>query len=296
VPTAGARLLAAGAALVVAALSLGGCGLGSSADEPRQVSLLVTRDFGARPVLAERAVEVSGNATAATLLADEAGAAGRERGRLYVNGLLADGSPDRTDLHRGDRVWWDVHGGGAATPAPAVVGSFPEPFLHGRDGRRLPVRLECADDAETACDAATRTLDAAGVRVVARSRLGTVGGEKTLRVLVGRWPALRTDFAARPLERGPRTSGVFARPTADGRSIALLDARGRTVRRAGSGTGLVVAVRFSDQEPTWLVTGTDSRGLLQAALALSEDALRGKFAVAVAGDLPTALPVRFRAT
>ena len=30
---------------------------------------------------------------------------------------------------------------------PAVVGSFPEPFLHGSEGKRFPVRLDCAPDA-----------------------------------------------------------------------------------------------------------------------------------------------------
>ena len=28
---------------------------------------------------------------------------------------------------------------------PAVVGSYPEPFLHGIDGRRLPTRIECTE-------------------------------------------------------------------------------------------------------------------------------------------------------
>ena len=46
-------------------------------------------------------------------------------------------------VHGGDRVWLDQHVAGAATRIPAVVGSFPEPFLHGSDGKRLPVRVEC---------------------------------------------------------------------------------------------------------------------------------------------------------
>ena len=43
---------------------------------------------------------------------------------------------------------------------PAVVGSFPEPFLNGIGGKRLPVRVECTDVAGSAC----RTVTGASAR------------------------------------------------------------------------------------------------------------------------------------
>ena len=39
----------------------------------------------------------------------------------------------------------DRHDWGATMRVPAVVGSYPEPFVHGAGGKRLPVRIECAD-------------------------------------------------------------------------------------------------------------------------------------------------------
>jgi hypothetical protein len=289
-----ARTLLAAAATIVA-LAAAGCGLGASSTEPRQVSLLVSSDYGHGPPggARERAVEVSGAETAAGLLAREHVdvAAG---GSLLVNGMRPDDPPARTRLHRGDRVWWDAHRPGAARVVQAAVGSFPEPFVHGRDGRRIPARLECADVAETACDVAERALVAAGVDVVARARIGTVPGERTLVILVGLWPDLRADFAARQLERGPRTSGVYVRVAPGGRSLALLDARGRVARTLRSGAGLVAATRFQGDEPTWVVTGTDRVGLRDAAGALSADALDGAFAVALSEDVPSALPIAAR--
>ena len=44
---------------------------------------------------------------------------------------------------------------------PAVVGSFPEPFLHGSEGKRLPIRLDCAG---AAARPATRSRSAARAR------------------------------------------------------------------------------------------------------------------------------------
>ena len=88
---------------------------------------------------------------------------------FYVNGILADKSATTIKL-----APWRPHLVGSSrlardrTTCRAVVGSFPEPFLHGVDGKRCPVRLECADAAQEACDIATDKLEDAGVSVVAR--------------------------------------------------------------------------------------------------------------------------------
>ena len=55
---------------------------------------------------------------------------------------------------------------------------------------------------------------------------------------------------------------------------------GQVVKTGGPGTGLVAATRFEEQEPTWIVTGTDRRGLDAAVRLLTPRALREHFAVA----------------
>ena len=102
-----------------------------------------------------------------------------------------------------------------------------------------------------------------------------------LRLLVGRWTEVKADPTAARIEQGPKVSGVFARPSKDGKTIALLDSRGRTVRTLGAGAGLVAATQFLDQKPTWVVTGTDAVGVASAAAALVESRLKDHFAVAV---------------
>jgi hypothetical protein len=56
----------------------------------------------------------------------------------FVNGYEADRSAAEYRLHPGDVEWWDYRSWKSSMTVPVVVGAFPEPFLHGYDGKRLP--------------------------------------------------------------------------------------------------------------------------------------------------------------
>jgi hypothetical protein len=303
------RRAALPALLGALAALLAGCGAGAGS-APSQTRLTVTQDFGSRAQRDLAAPKVSGSETVMRLLQRNAKiktrfgggfvqsidgvAGGRRAGRpfdwfYYVNGVEASEGAAAVRLHRGDRVWWDRHDWGAAMRVPAVVGSFPEPFVHGIGGRRLPVRVECADPGTSACDEVFKTLSALGVPA-AKGGLRTAQTEQTLRVVVGPWRAARDDLALRRLEDGPEHSGVYARPSADGREIEALDPRGRPTRTLGAGTGLVAAARDGDEPPVWTVTGTDDAGVDAAANAFTERELGRRFAVAVVDGRPEALP------
>jgi hypothetical protein len=277
--------------LACAALTvpLAGCGAVGGADGSG-VRLLVTRDFGARQVGARIVQDVSSSESASDLLARSFGVdAHADDWFLYVNGVEREAGAD-DGLHDGDRIWWDRHETSAARRVPAVVGSFPEPFAHGAQGKRYPVVLECDDDAQDACSTVADRLGAAGV-IAARQTLGTGVGEKTLRVLVGRWSVLREDQALEQIDRGPAASGVYARFGDDGALLELLDAQGRSVRALGPGAGLVAATRFEQQAPTWAITGTDAAGVAAAAQALDERSLQRRFALALDGPRAFSLPL-----
>ena len=64
------------------------------------------------------------------------------------------------------------------------------------------------------------------------------------------------------------------------------------MRSLGAGAGLVAATRFLDQQPTWVVTGTDQVGVAAAAAALVEGRLKDRFAVALelGREVPLPLP------
>jgi hypothetical protein len=173
---------------------------------------------------------------------------------------------------------------------PAVVGSYPEPFLHGSEGKRFPIRIDCGQDDRSECADVSDRLEAAGI-APSLSAIGAVAGKDLLRVMVGKWDEVRLDGAAQRIEQGPERSGVFARfgrGTGGAYELELLDPLGRTTQTLGPGAGLVAATRFEDQQPTWVVTGTDSLGVQRAVALLGERALRDRFAVATsaAGAVP----------
>ncbi|MCW2985162.1 MAG: hypothetical protein JWR63_2732 [Conexibacter sp.] len=311
------RRLAPIVALIAAAAAVAGCGLGAG-PKASNTQLLVSKDFGAEPIVQADRPKAGGSDTVMRLLQRNApkvatrfgggfvqsidGVAGGQQGGrsvdwfFYVNGIQADKGATSVKVHQGDRVWWDWHDWGVTDDVPAVVGSFPEPFLHGVDGRRLPTRVECADPKAAACGAVAGKIADLGL-VAARGGVGNSFVQDTLRIVVGPWSAVRGDSTAKLLGRGPATSGVFAKPADDGRSIALLDERGAVTRTLGAGTGLIAATRVKDSkddvsDPVWIVTGTDAAGVDAAAAALDEGALAGRFAVAVSGGRPIGLPDR----
>jgi Domain of unknown function (DUF4430) len=299
------------AALLLAAVALAGCGLGSGEEQPAGVSLTVSRNFGAEGLGRAKEGKVKGGETVMRLLQRrfdvqtrygggfvqeiEGVSGGRRSGRpvdwfYYVNGIEAEQGAAGRRLSAGDRVWWDHHDWGAAMRVPAVVGSFPEPFKSGSDGKRLPVRVDCAADSRRACEEVRTRLELAGVKGGGTATIGQQAGPGVVRIVVGRWADVRRDPTAQRIERGPAVSGVFARFDPAGRRLALLEPRGNVVSTLGAGAGLVAATRFGDQQPTWVVTGTDDVGVAAAAAAVDEDRLRDHFTLAVENGRGVPLP------
>jgi hypothetical protein len=299
------------ALLLGLALLASGCGLGAG-KAPSGVRLLVTRDFGAATIRSWSAPQARGEETVMSLLTRNAkvatrysggfvqsidGVAGGREGAqpvdwfYYVNGVEASKGAASTRVHPGDYVWWDRHDWSQTDDVPAVVGSFPQPFLNGLDGKRLPVRVECAEVGGEACKRVAGQLRDQGVPAGV-SALGGGGGKLTLRVLVAPWSTLSREFALRELKQGPQASGVYARfAGGGGGTLALLDARGRPTQTLAAGAGLIAATRSGEEAPVWAVTGTDAAGVDGAARAFGAASLRSRFAVAVApGGATLALP------
>ena len=299
-------LAAAGAAAV-----LGGCGVGPGDAPESPVSLTVTRDFGTRSVLQKAAAEVSGadtimrvtqrNAKVTTRFGGDfvhaiAGiSGGQAAGRpvdwfIYLNGILTDKGAGGLRVSGGDRIWWDHHEWGLTPDVPAVVGAFPEPFLHGEDAKG-PVNLQCELPRSPACETVARELDEHGV-ATRRSGLQHAGQDSAPRILVGAWQALRDGTPeARSVAQGPKSSGVFARFGDGGARLDVLDARGAVAKRLAGDAGLVAATRRPGRPPVWFVTGTDARAAATAARAFDERTLRNRFAIATSGDARLSVPL-----
>ncbi len=297
--------LAVGATMLIA-LTAAGCGLGPGGGTS-DVSLTVTRGFGGSELGGIVVSKVPGSETVMRMLErsfrvqtkygggfvesidGRSGTSGRVDWFYYVNGVEAPVGAASTAVNQGDRIWWDLHDWSATNTIPAVVGSFPEPFVHGVDGKRLPTALECATDTNDACQKVTGELKSIGVPAPSQL-LGTGSGQDSLAVVVGTWADLQRSLAATLIEKGPDASGVYARFAGkDGQTLQLLNPRGAVVRTLGAGAGLIAATADHNSQPTWMITGTDPAGVRAAAQAFTEQRLKDHFALAIAPggtDLP----------
>lgn len=326
--------MAVAIALLLAAFAAAGCGLGPGADVG-SVQLTVTREYGAVPVL-ERSVGAKESDTVMRLLEGEAdiatrygggyvrsidGVAEAERGGdpydwfFYVDGVESPVGAADVDVQGGERIWWDYRDWAATNHVPAVVGSWPAPFVQGVAGKRNPVVVECATQSRGslrtpgdrkepqvggACEMVRAALDGEGVKVASGSPKGAI------RVLVGTWDWLRSDPVAHLIEEGPAESGVFADfvPTslrsttsevANRRfDLVALDQGGKEAENLGPDTGLVAATSRYGGPPVWLVTGGTEDAVRAAAAALDAQDLRDHYAVAIEGGHVTPLPVGAR--
>ena len=285
--------------LLLSVLLVPGCGLGEGEEREGGVELRITRDFGRERLASARREGVREGDTVMRFLRSErrvetrfgggfvqsidglagTGGDGRADWFYFVNGIEASVGAAEFELSPGDVVQWDYRRWEAAMRVPAVVGAYPEPFLHGSKGKRFPVRVECEDTAGRACSEVKRRLREREVAATGAT-LGTSGTRNVIRVVVARWAAARSVRGARRLEGRPAQSGVFARFRGDGRTLELLDERGRVERRVGQRAGLVAATAPDEEEIVWLVTGTDTAGVEAAARLLDERQLRDAFAVA----------------
>jgi Domain of unknown function (DUF4430) len=300
----GADAIRASAAATAATLALAGCGLGAGS-APSDVSVLVTRGFGAQTIVADTKPKIVGADTVMRMLERNARVATSYGGGFvsridgvaggggsdwfyYVNGVEAPKGAAETKLHSGDHVWWDSHAWRATESIPAVVGAFPEPFVDGYAGKRLPLRIECTGR-RAPCNAIQSVF--AGYDLVASEGcLLCSQYNASLRIVVGPYRTLGADPAAGLLAKAPAVSGVYARFEGGGRRLALLGADGAVVRTAGAGAGLIAATRYNDQPPVWYVTGTDDAGVAAAVRAFDAGTLDDHFALAVVGDVAVPLP------
>jgi Domain of unknown function (DUF4430) len=290
-----------------AALAAAGCGLGPGKGLG-DVELTVTRDFGTVPMLhrqlddvteadtvmraLERSTDIS-TAYGGGFVQSIEGLEGETRGGerfdwlFYVNGVESTIGAAAYDLKGGESVWWDYRDWSAALQVPAVVGSWPQPFLDGYDGKRRPVAVECLGGGG-ACGTVRESLAGAGVSVAGGSPSGAI------RVLVGPWGRVRRDPAAAQIEAGPQASGVFAdfQDEASRYSMQGLREDGQVGRTFGEDAGLIAATRRYDAPPVWVISGPSAAGVKSAAGRLDAAGLRDHYAVAVEGEEETPLPLR----
>ena len=141
-------------ALLVAATATSGCSAGGGDGNAR---VWITRDQGATLLeqgtvpagltalqgLDRLAKVESGYGGAFVTAIDGLGSSrtGQRDWFYFVNGYESDRGAASYRLRADDVEWWDYRSWEGRERVPVVVGSFPEPFLHGYDGKRRPAAV-----------------------------------------------------------------------------------------------------------------------------------------------------------
>jgi Domain of unknown function (DUF4430) len=134
---------------------LAGCG--GAGEEDGTATLWITRDRGAEVLYEgsvpagltvlqalDREVDVETRYGGRFVQAIEGVEGSLSKGRdwfYFVNGVAADKGAAEYRLHPGEIVWWDFRRWQGEPETRIVVGAFPEPFLHGYDGKRRPAAV-----------------------------------------------------------------------------------------------------------------------------------------------------------
>jgi hypothetical protein len=173
-------LLVGRIAPLLVALALAGCGGAGPTAGDGQARLWVTRDRGSEVIVDTgvpagqtllRALKSKskvstryGGGFVQSIEGVEGSARHHEDWFWFVNGLAGDRSATSYRLRDGDVAWWDYRDwSGDAATLEVVAGAFPEPFVHGFDGRKRPAAVRYASGLRAGADQVAEALGATDV-------------------------------------------------------------------------------------------------------------------------------------
>lgn len=180
----------------------------------------------------------------------------------YVNGVLAHTGAGTYRLRPQDRVVWDYHSWSHESFIPAIIGSYPQPFLSGYGNKAsTETQILYSPESINPAKALFNSLISMGASKLSLLALSDEGPQESCtlqRILIGPWSSLK-DFqlVTERYEHASRT-GLWVKFDDSGLvSILTIDQkRTSTLFEAG-----VIAATSFPQQPclVWLITGSSKR-------------------------------------
>lgn len=305
-------------ALISAVLALAvltGCATELTAGSKEEITtrIVVTQDFGREPMLDET-IEVPSGTSAMQAIKEVAAVETAYGGGFvkaidgtrsefeggtkydwlfYINGISSNKGAGGYTLHNGDVQHWDLHDWSFRTFIPAIVGSFPEPFLNGFGGQKRQTVVLYSDPYAEDAEALRDKLTSLGVKDVSDCNASTLSEhdkQNSNLILVG----TMEDELVSELNVVWDRLGFFLH-FEDSATVSYA-ANGEPAAVYGAGCGLVQATQNpwnpkgtgACENVVWMVSGTDAAGVKGAvdALVNRTDEIEHAFAVVTAnGDI-----------
>ncbi|MGI6066499.1 MAG: DUF4430 domain-containing protein [Bacillota bacterium] len=283
-----------------------------------QVTLRVTKNFG-REIIFHETVPIKKDWTVMDLLQahlevetkwdggfvngingleSEKGGIRKERQDwfFYVNGVCADGGAAAYRLQSNDQVWWDYHlWNNMGSAISALVGSYPEPFIHSYRGKGGPVTVMSSPQDQHLAEKTVKALKAQGAAKVAIGSLDVAAMEnrKGPVLVLGVWDDLKEITWLAKFNEAYRKTGMGVHFTDGG--VELFTSHGELGETVKESAGIIAATGagLGDENPLWLLVGTDAQGLNEAVKILTESPkkISGMYQAAVVSGKVLRLPL-----
>ena len=289
----------------------------SNPDPANQLVLQISRDFG-RTVLFAQTVYYHGNASLLDLmkahlqvetgyggsfinsingLSSSSGGFGgaRQDWFVYINGICSDVGVQDYDPRNAQVIWWDYHRWKSGPSISALIGSYPEPFLHGYRGNIKPSLIMVAGGDLSIAGALQQSLKSQDVAQINITNIdeNSLVNRSGPTIVVGEWGQLQSLNYLDKFNQAYKRNGTGIHFTDQG--LELLDWNGQVQRSVAESVGVVVAsgAGLGDDSPLWLVAGTDPIGL-QYALDLFKDTgkIKGLYGAAITSGELIPLPLQ----
>lgn len=259
------------------------------------VTLMITRDFG-RQVLVKKAAAINNNSTVINILKAnsevttkyDGGYVSSIRGLeshnggmtgdnldwfYYINGICSDAGADDYPLKPGETIWWDYHAWKSmGFVNSAVIGCYPEPFIHGYRGKAAAATVMASARNTALAAELEQALKNQGAANVSTVELNNSLLEKRAHptIVIGTWPELKQMEWLDKFNNAYKKTGTGVHFT--DKSVELLDYRGNVTRTISGSGGIIAAAGagLGDAAPLWIIAGTDQNGLHEALKVLVE--------------------------
>jgi hypothetical protein len=206
------------------------------------------------------------------LLSDSGGVTGERKDWFYyVNGIFADVGVLDYFLEPGEVVWWDYHPWKMAMGgATAVVGFFPEPFLHGYMGKKYKTYLMSFPEEKDMAQNLKEKLNTFGVKEIeiVDVKEDLLKERKGPTIFLGEWEKLKKIDFVKEINSNYKKNGTSLHFTDN--TLELLDYKGNVAKVIQEKAGIIAALGegSGDVCPLWIISGIDSEGFSAAVNVL----------------------------
>ncbi|WP_129597403.1 DUF4430 domain-containing protein [Anaerophilus nitritogenes] len=184
----------------------------------------------------------------------------------WVNGILAPIGVAEYRPQPGDVIWWDYHDWGTTMFAPAVIGSYPQPFKSGFSGKNPGTVIMYTKGYEKDAQNLKNSLLKQGVKKVDLAAYNPNGLNKPKKyyILIGKWNDLsKNSKVVQDINTKNKVVGTYVK--FEKGKLQGLNFKGKAITSYDhAGAIYAYAAGIGSTCPIWMVTGTDDQSVRNA--------------------------------